>query len=170
MFVKVLHDSSMSRAKVFQWHSQFAAGEEPIEDTEWNGRSGTTKTNENIAQMAAVLKDDHRANCRMIAESTGYQKPSFNELSDDLKKRKLCARFVPDTLTAEQWKQCIVHAKDLLEMIAHEPNFLDSIIPGDESWCFSYDPEMKRQSATRCAKNSQRPKKLRFQKSKIRRC
>ncbi len=44
MFVKVFDDSSMSRAMVFCWHSQFAAGEESIEDAERSGRLGTTKT------------------------------------------------------------------------------------------------------------------------------
>ncbi len=34
-------------------------------------------------------------------------------LSDDLKKRKLCAWLVPHVLTAEQWEQRVVHAKDL---------------------------------------------------------
>ncbi len=33
MFVKAFGDSSVSHATVFQWHSQFAAGEESIEDT-----------------------------------------------------------------------------------------------------------------------------------------
>ncbi len=48
----------------------------------------------------------------------------------------------------------------VLEMIAHDPNFLDSIITGDKSWCFSYDPEMKRPSAVWCRENSPRSKKI----------
>ncbi len=46
--------------------------EEPTEDAEWSGRLGTMKTNENIARVTAVLKDDRRASCRMIVESTRY--------------------------------------------------------------------------------------------------
>ncbi len=77
MFAKVFGDLSVRRATVFRWHSLFAADEESIEDAEQRGRLGTTKTNKNIARVAAVLKDDCRATCRMIEESTGYQKPSF---------------------------------------------------------------------------------------------
>ncbi len=33
MFIKAFVDSSVSHATVFQWHSQFASGEESIEDT-----------------------------------------------------------------------------------------------------------------------------------------
>ncbi len=88
-------------------------------------------------------------------------------LSDDLKKRKLQAQFVPHALMAEQQEQRVVHAKDLPEMIAHDPSFLNSIITGDKSWFFLYDPEMKTQSVAWCGENSPRLKKLRFQKSKI---
>ncbi len=77
MFVKAFCDSSVSRATVFRWHSQFVTDEELIEDAEWNGRLGTPKTNKDIARKATVLKDNCHANCRMIAESMGYQKPSF---------------------------------------------------------------------------------------------
>ncbi len=41
------------------------AGEESAENAEQSGRSGTTKMKKNIAQVAAVLKDNHRASCRL---------------------------------------------------------------------------------------------------------
>ncbi len=44
MFVKAFGDSSVSRATVFRWYSQFAAGEKLIEDAEWNKTRGTMKT------------------------------------------------------------------------------------------------------------------------------
>ncbi len=63
------------------------AGEESIEDAERSGMPGTTKTNENIARTATVLKDDHRASCWMIVASTGILKTIIHRiLSDDLKK------------------------------------------------------------------------------------
>ncbi len=58
--------------------------------------------------------DNHCASCRMIVESLVIPKTIVhNILSDDLKKWKLCARFVPHVLIAEQWEQHIVQAKDL---------------------------------------------------------
>ncbi len=72
------------------------------------------KTIENFVRLAAILKDDNRACCRMIAESMEIPKMIVHcILPDDLKKRKLCARFVPRALTAKQWEQRVVHAKDL---------------------------------------------------------
>ncbi len=90
MLVKVFGDSSVWRATVFRSHSRFAAGKESIEDTERNGRLGTMKTIENIARVAAVLKDNCHASCahcRMIAESTWIPKTIVHRiLPDDLKK------------------------------------------------------------------------------------
>ncbi len=115
MFVKAFGELSASHATVFRWHSWFATVEESIEDADWNGRPETKKTNENIAQVAAVLKDDCCASCRIIAESTGYLPKTIirHILRDNLKKQKLCARFVSHVLTVEQWEQHVVHAKDL---------------------------------------------------------
>ncbi len=105
----------VSRAMVFRWHSQFVVSEELTEDAERSGRLGTTKTNKNIARVAAVLKDDRYASCRMIVESTGIPKTIVHcILSDDLKKRKLCPPFVPHVLTAEQREQRVVHTKYLI--------------------------------------------------------
>ena len=48
-----------------------------------------------------------------------------------------------------------------------EPNFLDKVITGDESWVFDYDPETKRQSAEWHMKSSPRPKKARMSRSRV---
>ena len=55
----------------------------------------------------------------------------------------------------------------LLERIQSDRNFLTNVITGDESWIFEYDPETKRQSKEWHTSTSQRPKKVRRSKSKI---
>jgi len=45
--------------------------------------------------------------------------------------------------------------------------FWENIITGDETWCFAYDPATKGQSAEWVGQNSPKPKKLRFQKSRV---
>ncbi len=99
MFVKVFSDSSVSCATVFRWHSRgcvpqyfdgiagFVSSEQSTDDTEQNGGLETTKMDENIAPVAAVLKYNRRASYRMIAESTGIPKTIIHHiLPDDLKK------------------------------------------------------------------------------------
>ena len=43
----------------------------------------------------------------------------------------------------------------------------NKIITGDETWCFAYDPETKRQSSEWVGETSPRPKKLKFLTSRI---
>jgi hypothetical protein len=45
--------------------------------------------------------------------------------------------------------------------------FLNKIITGDETWCFAYDPETKRQNSEWAGETSPRLKKLKFQRSRI---
>jgi hypothetical protein len=48
-----------------------------------------------------------------------------------------------------------------------DKNFLSKILAGDETWCFAYDPETKRQSSEWVDETSPRPKKLKFQRFRI---
>jgi len=45
--------------------------------------------------------------------------------------------------------------------------FFNKIITGDETKCFAYDPETKRQSSEWVGETSPRLKKLKFQKSRV---
>ena len=61
----------------------------------------------------------------------------------------------------------VAACQHLLNMINGDKSFLDKVITGDESWCFAYDPEIKRHISEWVGEHSPRPKKLRFQKSKV---
>ena len=45
--------------------------------------------------------------------------------------------------------------------------FFYKIITGNETWCFAHDPETKQQSSEWVGETSARPKKLKFQRSRI---
>jgi hypothetical protein len=49
-------------------------------------------------------------------------------------------------------------------MVDADKHFLNKIITGDETWCFAYDPETKRQSSEWVGETSPRLKKLKFQR------
>ena len=48
-----------------------------------------------------------------------------------------------------------------------DPDFLEQVITGDETWVFEYDLETKRQSSEWHTNESPRPKKARMSKSKM---
>ena len=72
---------------------------------------------------------------------------------------KVCAKFVPYTLRSDQKSMRINHSRDIIAAAENNPNFLKSIVTGDET-CFQYDPETKRQSAEWKSKNSPQAKKV----------
>jgi histone-lysine N-methyltransferase SETMAR len=83
----------------------------------------------------------------MLEEMTGINRETVCKiLVEDLKKKNVCARFVPHLLTPDQKHQCPASPVEFVEMV-DDRNVLTRIVTGDESWCFMYDPETKPQSA-----------------------
>jgi hypothetical protein len=54
--------------------------------------------------------------------------------------------MVPQILSDNQKQRRLDVCSNPSRQFAEGNNFLDRIITGDESWCFQYDPETKRQS------------------------
>ena len=48
---------------------------------------------------------------------------------------------------------------DLQEDLGNDPSVSHKVVTGEESWCYSYDPESKQQSNQRKSPNSTRPKR-----------
>jgi hypothetical protein len=99
----------------------------------------------------------------MIAESLNIPKTIvLRILKDDLGKRKLCARFVSQSLTPERREHQVTSRQDITTMANVDKHFLNKIVMGDETWCFAYDPKTKRQSSEWVGETSPRLKKLKF--------
>jgi hypothetical protein len=63
-------------------------------------------------------------------------------VKEDLEMRKFPQKMMPRILTDNQ-KQLLLHiSSDLLR----KAEIFDRAITGDETWCFQYHPETKRQS------------------------
>jgi len=59
--------------------------------------------------------------------------------------------------------------EDLIQTWQTNPHFLNYVAARDESWVFQYDPETKRRSMNRKTQLFPRPRKCRWQWSRIRR-
>jgi hypothetical protein len=81
-----------------------------------------------------------------------------------LKKKKVCACFVPRSLTPDQKHQRAASSVEFIEMIDDNRNVLKRIVTGDESWCFMYDPEIKCQNVTWLSPRKPKAQKVRMQK------
>ena len=118
--------------------------------------------------MENLVRGDHRLTVRGIAEEAAISKDSVHEiLRADLNMRRMAAKFVPKLLSAEQKELRVEVAQDLLDTTSTDPEFLNTVITGDESWVYGYDPETKAQSSQWKHPESPRPKKARQERSKI---
>jgi hypothetical protein len=75
----------------------------------------------------------------------------------------VCARFVPHLLTPDKKHQHSASSVEFVEMTDRNV-LLKRTVTGDESWCFMYGPETKRQSVTRMSPKKPKAQKVRMQK------
>ncbi|UYV66151.1 ADCY5, partial [Cordylochernes scorpioides] len=115
-----------------------------------------------------VLRTNRRLSIQQIADTLHMSTSVVHGIvTEDLQMRKVCAKLVPKVLTQDQKELRVLRCQELLDLIQNEPGFLNSVVTGDESWMFEYDPESKRQSCAWHTKSSPRPKKARMSKSRI---
>jgi len=139
-----------------------------VQKDEHSGRSTTNRTDDNIAAVDKMFKEERNVTSQLVPDTLSIPKTVvLRILIEDLKKRKLCSRFVPHALSRERMDERVATCEDLLNMINGDKKFLDKVITGYESWCFTYDPETTCQSSEWVGEHSPRPKKLLFQKSKV---
>ena len=78
----------------------FKDGRESVEDKQRAGRSSSSKTENNVARVKAVLDRDRRLKVRLIAEDIGLPKTEFHRIiTEDLLMKKICAKLVPKNLS-----------------------------------------------------------------------
>jgi len=115
---KAYENEALNRSKVFRWYYRYREGRELVEDDERGGRPKSTRTEVNIAAVTDLVKYDHRIASRMIAESLNIPKTVvLRFLKEDLGKRKLCARFIPHSLTPEQREYQVTSCQDIIAMV-----------------------------------------------------
>ena len=120
-----------------------------------------------MESVRRLLTEDRHTTLQAIAGRLNIGKETVRWIvTEDLGKRKICARFVLHALTTEQKQERIVYCQDFL-LMGQDKRFWENIITGDETWCFAYDPTTKQQSAEWVGQNSPKPKKLRVQKSRV---
>jgi hypothetical protein len=66
----------------------------------------------------------------------------------------IAAKFVTRLLSNDQKEHRVSVCSELKEQTENDPNFISSIIIGDESRVYRYNPETKQQSSRRKIPNS----------------
>ncbi|KAG5325326.1 SETMR methyltransferase, partial [Pseudoatta argentina] len=115
----------------------FLEGRETLEDDKKSGRLILVRTSEIIEKVRDFVANDRNASLKMMEEALNISRETIRTiLHEDLGKTKVCAKFVPHTLRSDQKSARINYSRDIVAAAENNPNFLKSIVTGDETWCF----------------------------------
>ncbi|XP_075737316.1 protein GVQW3-like [Rhipicephalus microplus] len=161
-------DDTTSRTQIKEWYNRFKDGHTLVESEPRSGRPSTCRNDLVIVEVNAVAMQDRRVTIRKIVEEVGISTFSAHSImTEDLAVKRIAAKFVLKLLTVEQKQLCVKVSQDILDFTSSDPNFMNTIITGDESWVYGYDPETKSQSSQRKHSMSPRPKKVRQVRSNV---
>ena len=158
--------SCMMGTSVFEWHKRFEEGRDSVRDDERCGRSKEVRTPELIGQIKNFMDKDRRVSFETISAQFNVSVGTVHTIiREELKMRKICAKFVPRLLREDQKERRCHDSRKMVELINSDPAVLVALVTCDKSWMYCYDPETKRQSSQWKHSGSSRPKKARQRKS-----
>ena len=96
MLQTAFRPSCMNRAWVFEWHKRFKEGRESVRDDERCGRSKKVRTPELIGQIKNFMDKDRRVSIETVSAQFDVSVATVHTIiREELKMRKICAKFVP---------------------------------------------------------------------------
>lgn len=164
---EVYKDSSPSLATVYNWVAEFKRGRTSLEDDPRQGRPKSASTPEIIAKIQDMVLEDRRLTERDLVEAVDISLGSVNHiLSEVLGFKKVCAQWVPHSLTMEQKHIRMRLSQQHLERFKKDKkDFIRRFITMDETWVYHHDPESKQEAKEWCEPGTSAPKRVRVQKS-----
>ena len=95
--------SCMNRASVFEWHKRFKEGREYVRDGQRCGRSKEVTTPELIGQIKSFMDKDRHVSIETICAQFDISVGNVHTIiREELKMRKICAKFVPMVLREDK--------------------------------------------------------------------
>jgi len=76
MLVQVYEDNAMKKTAVYKWVKRFSEGRGSVTDKERSGRPVTSRTEENIAKVCQIVRENHQLTVRSIAEQVNIDRDS----------------------------------------------------------------------------------------------
>ena len=125
--------SCMNQASVFEWHKRFKEGRESVRDDKRGGRNKEVNTPELIGQIKDFMDKDRRRSIETISAQFDVSVGTVHRIiREELKMRKICAKFVPRVLREDQKERRCHDSREMVELINSDPAVLDA--HGDLRW------------------------------------
>ncbi|XP_070382490.1 protein GVQW3-like [Dermacentor albipictus] len=128
-------DGAKSSTQIKEWHNRFKDDRTSVESDPRSCRPSTCQNDHVIAEVNAVVMLDCRLTTREIVEDVGISKFSAHSImSEDLAMKRVAVKFVPKLLTVKQTQLRVEVSQDMPDSTNSDPDFTNTIFPGDESW------------------------------------
>jgi hypothetical protein len=108
-----------------------------VEDDKHSGRPSTSKTTENVEIIWELAHEDHRRTIHELQTLLGCYGVCQEIFTENLNRRHIAMKFVPQLLTNDQRQQCVNVCLELWEKANKDPTFISRIITGVETWFVS---------------------------------
>ena len=83
----------MKKTAVYKWVERFSEGIGSVTDEERSGRTATSRTEEIIAKVRPILRENRRLTVRNVAEQANIDRETVRKiLTEDLDMRKVCVQ------------------------------------------------------------------------------
>ncbi|GBM18903.1 hypothetical protein AVEN_137273-1 [Araneus ventricosus] len=103
-----------------------------------------------------------------LAQEVGISHGSIDSiLSDDLKMKRVSAKFVSRLLNPDQMETRLLTAAECFVKSTEEPTFLETIVTDDETWVYSYDKDAVVRMAHNVLSSTKEIMSCQIQKKKV---
>ena len=129
MLQTAFRPSCMNRASVFERHKRFKECRESVGDGERCGRSKEVRRTELIGQIKNFMDKNRRVSIETISAQFDVSVGTVHIIiREELKMRKICAKFVPRVLREYQKERRCHDSREMVELINSDPAVLDALV------------------------------------------
>jgi predicted HTH transcriptional regulator len=108
----------------FEWFKRFREGQESLEDDERKGRPTTSRNEQTIEKVQQLVMQNHHVTLRMLSVEFNVSKDTIRAIMrDDLGKKKVCTKFVPNLLMPEQKTLRTESCRNFVEMVEKDSDW-----------------------------------------------
>ncbi len=150
--------TTLSNSRIRHWHRQFRLGRTTLVDLHRRPKPRTGRSQVNIDAVQHAIRQDRRLTVEALSVQTGIPPATIHRiLKKDRKLSRKCARMVPRLLTPRQLRERMDCCQTMLRATRRSQRVLKTIVTMDESWVYTYDPELRSQSSQWLAEGEDRP-------------
>jgi len=80
ILVQVYEDNAMKKTAVYKWVQGFSEGRESVTEEERSGRPATNRTEENIAKVSQIVRENRRLTVRSITEQVNIDRGTVRKI------------------------------------------------------------------------------------------